>query len=119
MFRKSGYMKVAAITFLGEQRGRPEDELKQLLSDYFKSELVVSSAFLLRVKYGDSPEPHVALCIRADDLIQYTVLEQAKRIFRKMFNTEQSLDIIFLSSEQVRQALEAGRPFYVQSAAQI
>jgi hypothetical protein len=115
---KSGFMKVAPIIFLCEQQGRPEDELKQLFSGYFKSELAVSSAFLLRVKYGSSAEQQVALCIRGDGLDRHALLEHTSRIFRAMFNTEQTLDIIFLNSEQEQQALSIGKPFYIQTARQ-
>ena len=112
---QGGSIKVAAIRFLCEQRGSPEGELKDLLSKYFKSELAVSGAFLLRVTYGDSAEQQVALCISGEGLDQKVVVENTSQIFRRLFNTEQSLDIIFLHAEQEREALKVGKPFYVQT----
>jgi hypothetical protein len=112
-------MKVATITFLCDQQGSPEDELKHLLSRYFKSVLGISSAFLLRVKYGNSDEQKVALCIRGDGLEEKAVVAHVSQTFRQTFNSQQSLDIIFLDPDQAKQALGIGTPFYVQAATRV
>jgi SseB protein C-terminal domain len=112
-------MKVPSIVFLSEQQGEPESELQRQLAFYFKTQLAVTSAFLLHVRYGDAADDHVALCICGDGFDQCAVLENASKIFRGMFNETQGLDIVFLSPEQERRALKVGSPFYARTAEQI
>ena len=105
-------MRVESITFLGEQQGAPEFELQQKFSEYFKSQPSISCAFLMRVAYGDSVNQNVALCIHGDNLDQKVIVEYVGEIFHETFNKDQALDIIFVNSDQVKQALMIGRPFY-------
>jgi hypothetical protein len=117
-FKKSGSIRVPPISFLCEQQGHSEDELKQKLSSYFRSELAISSAFLLQVRYGNSAEQHVALCIHGDGVDQKAVQEHTSKIFREMFKSDQSIDIVFLGPDKTQLALRAGKPFYVQKTGQ-
>jgi hypothetical protein len=113
-FKKRGSITVTSINFLCEQQGHSEDELKQRLSGYFRSEFAISIAFLLRVRYGDSADQHVALCIYSDGVDQKSAQEHISEIFRGMFKSDQSIDIIFLDSHKMQPALHAGKPFYVR-----
>lgn len=66
----------------------------------------------MRVAYRDPIDQNVALCIHGKNLDQRNIVRCVGEIFHEMFNKEQALDIIFINSEQVKQALMKGNPFY-------
>jgi hypothetical protein len=111
-------LKIRRVVFLREQDGMIERQLKTLWEDYFKSNIYVTWACLARVRYADSSEEKVALCLRADIADRKTLVEQVSSDFRKLFKTTESLDVIFLSSEEQRILLLVAQPFYEQHAHQ-
>jgi hypothetical protein len=56
--------------------------------------------------------------VRADIADRKTLVEQVSSDFRKLFKTTESLDVIFLSSEEQRILLLVAQPFYEQHAHQ-
>jgi hypothetical protein len=111
-------IQVEQITFLSDQDGSIERELKAGWVDYLKSDIHVTLACLARVRYGNSSEEKVALCLRADTAERRALVERLSADFRRLFKTTQSLDIIFLSPEQLSRLLKVAKPFYEQHARQ-
>src|SRR5689334_13531730 len=93
-------LQVQKVTFLCEQDGNIEREMKAHWINYFKGDVQVALACLAKVRYGDSSEQKVALCLRADGAERRTLVERVSSDFRRLFKTTESLDIVFLSSEQ-------------------
>jgi hypothetical protein len=102
---------VPSTTFLGEQDGQPERELKANLVELFRPDPDVRSAFLVRVRYKGSQYTNVALCLETSredaDLVKALAL-----IFHNMFGAHESLDILFLRPEQLPQISGVAKPFY-------
>ena len=112
-------LSVQQITFLCEQDGNIERELKRRWADYFKDDVYVTLASLARVRYGDSHQQKVALCLRADGAERHALVDKVSSDFKRLFKTTESLDIVFLSAEQQQQLLQVAKPFYEQSAHQV
>jgi len=93
----AGGLKLQQITFLCEQNGQIERELKTCWVDLFKREIHVISAWLARVHYGSPKKQKVALCLKAEGVDKGALAERASSDFRKLFKITESLDIIFLS----------------------
>jgi len=111
-------LQVQQITFLCEQDGNVERELKIQWINYFKGDVHVVLACLAKMRYGDSSEQKVALCLRADGAERRTLAERVSSDFKRLFKTTESLDIVFLSSEQQQRLLLVAKPFYRQYAHQ-
>jgi hypothetical protein len=105
-------LTVPKITFMGEQNGVSEQELKSELNILFHKTTTVRSAFLARVDYGNSDEFNVALCIRSDMAEDFDLMREAGRIFSAQFGTHEHLDIIFLRMEQETDLRHVCKPFY-------
>lgn len=106
------------ITFVCEQDGNIERELKMRWLDCLKGDVHVTLACLAKIRYGDSSEQKVALCLRADGVERRTLAERVSSDFKRLFKTTESLDIIFLSPEQQQRLLLVAKPFYQQYAHQ-
>lgn len=102
------------IFFIGEQEGQAERALKARLVARFQSDIHVVEAYLVRLRYSETMEPKVALCVAAGDEVRSEVVESVGSEFRKMFKTTESLDILFLSPEQQKQIKSVACPFYQQ-----
>ncbi len=101
------------ISFLGDQDGPSERELKSALSDLFKStDDGVQIAYLARVVY-EKQKGSIALCLKADPDIQDQLVNHVAKIFAVMFNTNEHLDIVFLTEQMQLQIAAACRPFFV------
>jgi hypothetical protein len=111
-------IQVLSIEFLGEQTGPVEDELKQRWTSYFRTELSISKAYLVRTRYDNSGAAHISLCIQATDHNHRQILKQTTDVFREMFNPSQSLDVIFLSSDEEQRVAGVCTPFYLQQPRQ-
>ena len=105
-------LTVPKITFIGEQDGVPEQELKSALTILFSNHATVMSAFLARVDCGSSSEFNVALCIRSEIPEDVDLKEEAGRIFSAQFGTHEHLDVIFLRMEQEKDLGHVCKPFY-------
>ena len=111
-------IQVLAIEFLDEQRGPVEEELKQRWTAYFRTELSVSKAYLVRARYDNSGVTHVALCIEATDQNRQQIVRQTTGVFHEMFNRSQSLDVVFLRPDQEQRVASVSKPFYFQQPRQ-
>ena len=104
------------MAFIAEKDGISERELKACLVEEFKSNIHVREAYLVLVRYGNSPETKVALCLKAGDTPPEEIVKAVGSQFRQMFRTTDSLDIVFLSPEQEHAISVIARPFYEQRA---
>jgi hypothetical protein len=101
----------AGVTFVGEQDGEPERELKSKLADVLSQFPSVQRAYLARVNYVGSDQMWVALCLYGASA-SVEIGEACSRPFRAMFNHTQSLDMLFISSEQEIRLATVCQPFY-------
>ena len=104
------------IAFVCEQDGNIEKKLKKYWADHLRADVHVTLGCLARVRYGDSPDQKVALCLRADGADKRMLVDNVSSAFKRLFKTTESLDIIFLSEEQQQHLLKVARPFYEQAA---
>ncbi|HEV8147968.1 MAG TPA: enhanced serine sensitivity protein SseB C-terminal domain-containing protein [Bryobacteraceae bacterium] len=107
---------VPEITFVGEQTGAVEHELKVRLATRFRSDPQVNEAYLVRVRYGDSPEIKVAVCLEAGDEFVSQIVEATANEFHRIFNPDESMDVVFLSPEQHARIASLAQPFYRRQA---
>jgi hypothetical protein len=108
-------LRISEVTFIAEQDGDAERELKARLLECFRTNINLHEAFLVQLRYGTSEELKVALCLSAgrpdSALVRTAALE-----FSNMFGTHESLDILFLEPEQLREIARVAKPFYRQSS---
>ncbi len=104
-----------SVTFVVEQDGEPEQELKDRLCRHFEKNINLNEAFLVRVRYGTSRDLKVALCLAASNRDQELVRAAASK-FRKSFGSHESLDVMFLNSKQQAEIVRVAKPFYRQSS---
>jgi hypothetical protein len=64
----------------------------------------------------DRTRLRVALCVAAGDEVRSQVVEAAGAVFRRMFIENESMDILFLSPEQLERIRAVASPFYRQQA---
>ena len=99
------------ITFIGEQAGPVEDDLKSRFREILSHTPTVQSAYLARLSVGD-PEYTVGLCIRSsvgkDDLLR----DRLARVFAELFRAEEHLDILFIRDDQEAELRKVCRAFY-------
>ena len=101
----------AAVKFVGEQDGAPERDLKLRIAQVLSQVPSVQRAYLARVRYAGSDQSCVALCL-------YGASESAEiaaacsQPFEQMFNGAQSLDVLFVRSEQDVELAKLCQPFY-------
>jgi SseB protein C-terminal domain len=105
------------MVFVAEQDGIPERELKAKLVEHFTGNINLEAAFLVRVRYGASKELKVALCLSARRP-DTQLARKAASEFQQMFVVDESLDIIFLTSKQLREISQVAKPFYTRSSYQ-
>ena len=103
---------VQTVSFLGEQDGAPEQELKNELVILFGQLRLVDVAYLAVVRYGDTAMPNIALCVRGQPGQDRTFAELVGRVFGSMFGSHEHLDVIWLTPEQETSLAKACRPFY-------
>lgn len=100
-----------SVTFVGEQDGEVERDLKAAIVTELKSYPSVRRAYLSVVSYGASQELNVALCLFGSPEDPQAVQACAAR-FQTVFNPEEHLDILFLNAEQDRQVSQVCTPFF-------
>ena len=100
-----------SISFVGEQDGEPERELKGLIIKVFEGNNNIIKSYLARIHYGDPNEIIVALCIfskKEDEKLVMKLMETYKSIFSK----DTFLDIMFLRDDQIDEIEKVCSPFY-------
>jgi len=100
------------ISFLTEQDGPPERELKDQLRDLFLSNPSVLRAYLVCVAYKNQPGVSVALCIRSKRVDDPDLVPKVGEIFGSMFGSQAHLDILFVPEALELQLAKSCRSFF-------
>lgn len=98
------------VTFVGEQQGPAESELKDLLGQRIAGFEEVSKAYLVQVTYGSDPTVHVALAIEGQ--IKQEHAESIAQFFRKWAALGTNMDLIVLCEEQIPPVRQIAQPFF-------
>ena len=100
------------VEFLGEQIGNVEDTLKRELILEFATRPDIRRAYLARVGFQPSTETAVALCIVSTRPDDRSLVVRVGEIFRRRFEKDVALDVLFLTAEQEAEIAAVCRPFY-------
>jgi hypothetical protein len=107
-------LKTSRVLFLAEQDGPVERELKtNLIENCLISHRSVSSAYLARVSYEETPGSTVALCLWGGIGNSAAIVECVGATFRRQFNVTQHLDVLFLDELQLQAIDKVAKPFHV------
>jgi hypothetical protein len=105
-------LKVPAPKFVGEQDGVPERLFKGELSEVLQGRKNLLKAYLAQVRYGDSKEILVCLCLAGTNGEDRSLVEAIHSLFAQHFNPAAHLDILFLKPKQEKQLSAVCNPFY-------
>jgi hypothetical protein len=105
-------IEVPKVSFLGEQNGVPESELKYRLVEFFQRDQNVIKAYLARVAYDAQPSVVVALCLCTQFGHDRAVAEKIGKLFASMFGGHEHLDIMFLGEEDESKLAKVCPPFF-------
>lgn len=105
-------LEVQRLQFLGEQDGPPERELKGKLSEFFRRDQSVKTAYLAKVSYREQTSTNVALCLRTLYGSDPGMAEKIGRIFSSMFGEQEHMDIVFLNEAQDTELAKICNPFF-------
>jgi hypothetical protein len=108
--RPSEEILLPNISFIGEQKGAPEDKLKNALINFFQRDKSVAKAYLAKI--GGGQNVNVALCLRTQFGIDRGMVEKIGTIFATVFNSKEHLDIIFLNDHQEKDIVKVCQPFF-------
>jgi type III secretion system (T3SS) SseB-like protein len=101
------------FTVIREQSGPVADEFKASVTTILSRDRQVVHAYLICLRYGNSAQEHVGLCLLYEgdkDQIAHALARE----FSAMFNAKESLDIIIISDHQDWTLSLNCRPFYVR-----
>jgi hypothetical protein len=99
------------ISFLGEQDGEPERELKSQWRTILAGYPNVTRAYLAIVSF-DGVAGTPALCISSRSSETPQLVDALAAPFQQLFNKQVFLEIMFMSEEQEYQVRNVCRPFY-------
>jgi len=105
-------LQVPKITFVREQDGDAERNLKQKIVPLLEARDYVHSAYLVRATYDNTHELNVALCIRMEQGDDSGLRKAVGDVFATMFNRQEHLDIAFIRNEQEDELKQVCRAFY-------
>jgi hypothetical protein len=105
-------VRPAFIRFLHEQDGPRERKLKDALNVFFETERVVQKAFLARLDIGDSVQPTVGLCLRANPLPEESFVARVEKLFISVLGEGGFLHVLFLRDDQEAELIRVCKPFY-------
>jgi len=101
------------VTFIGEQDGPAERDLKDRFVEVLSGEPIVKRAYLACAEHGDGSGVHITLCLkcspRSEDV---SLLPKLAGIFGSMFNSQEHLDIRFLEDNEEHDLRSVCVPFY-------
>jgi hypothetical protein len=95
---KIDLLNTVEACFITEQIGIPENEFKENVVRLFQDQKRTLRAYLVQVKYGQTNDFNVALCISMASGKEGKLANDIASIFRRMFGTHEHLDILFLSN---------------------
>lgn len=108
-------LRVPEVSYVADQDGPVEQELKAWLTQTFLKTAGVKRASLARVRYGTSDKDEIALCISATVPDEETLVKTIGAHFAKVFATTAHLDILFLSKKEELEIQQACTPFYQET----
>lgn len=101
------------ISFLSEQIGAPENDLKRTIVGLFRSGLYpVKRAYLAQAKYAGFEDRHIVLGIASWRIDADQLALEVDNVFRRTFSSKEHLDILFMNDEQERSIRRVCCPFY-------
>jgi hypothetical protein len=100
------------ISFLGEQDGPVEQDIKSLWIPLLAQRPSVRRAYLAIVSYDHAATGQVALCISDTEGDDRALVDDLAGAFSDKFNKNAALDIMFLRPEHEMRIREVCRPFY-------
>jgi hypothetical protein len=103
-------IRVRKLEFVGEQDGRPEQLLKDRLTEFFERDKSVQRAYLAKITIGN--QAGVALCLRSQFGPDRGLAEKIGAIFKTIFNAHEHLDIMFINPVQEGKLARACKPFF-------
>lgn len=103
-------IRVPRVRFLGPKDGPPEQMLKERLSEFFKRDRSVLTAYLALVDFDG--QTSVALCLKTQFGPDRGLTEKIGAIFKTIFNAEVHLDIMFPSAAQEAELVQVCKPFF-------
>jgi hypothetical protein len=98
------------ITFIGEQDGPVERQLKEQLAQLFVHHPPVIQAFLARATLDG--QPTVILGVHADAADESGLAREVGLVFAAMFNARAHLDVLFLSDARLAEVGRVCGAFY-------
>jgi hypothetical protein len=99
------------IHYITEQDGGPERELKKTLRTIFDSYAGVAKAYLVYVRYDESPEGSVAVCVLSTSR-EMKLVEDIRSAFKSLFRMGEHLDIMFVSPSEAARIEAVCQPFF-------
>lgn len=103
---------MSRVEFVTEQLGEAETELKEELTKIFRGNTHVMLAYLVSVCYPDADQVKVALCLKHATGEDLDLMQEVGAEFGRMFNAQESLDIMFLKPEEEERIATVAKPFY-------
>jgi hypothetical protein len=105
-------LRPTRVEYLREQDGPSERTFKSELCKLFEKDSGIEKAYLATVRYDESPETPVALCLvsNTNDL---KVIEDIRRVFKNLFKPNQHLDILRIQPTEVSRIEQNCPPFYI------
>jgi len=105
---------VPAVSFLGEQDGPFEQQLKSAIVKILEPKPQILEAYLARLHIRDSPTDSVALCLWGTGDPDVSIVEAVGRSFAQLFAGTQFLDTLFLTEGQRDGLMRVCRPFFIR-----
>jgi hypothetical protein len=107
-------LRTSRVLFLGEQDGPVERELKAyLVENCLSPQWCVSSAYLARVSYQETPGLTVALCLWGGKENATAIVESIGTAYSRQIGATERMDIFFLDESQHQAVGRVAKPFYV------
>jgi hypothetical protein len=107
-------LTIPPVSFLGEQDGPAEQQLKQALDAVLHQSKIVASAYLCRILYQGNT-PGVALGLATSGEGSEALVKQIGEVFASIFNANSHLDVFFLSEDRHAEVRKVCRAFYQRS----
>lgn len=106
------HLTLHATTFVAEQDGAPERDLKARFVEIFQREPTVERAYLAVGEHNDGTGAHVTLAMRCSCGENRQLIDKLADIFSSMFGSHEHLDIMFIGEDEERQLRTVCAPFY-------
>lgn len=110
--RKTESFSPQDIHFVSEKIGDAEDDLKRALAGFFESKGFELRAYLANVVYAPKNSQVVAVCLASNPEEKHQVKSGTADIFRSMFDSEECLDIFFVTHSEETELRKVCCPFF-------